>query len=115
MTPTERIYSLLEEQKKKSADLCRYLGISSSVLAGWKAQNTIPPSKYLSGIGSFLGCSVDFILTGEREENETELSLDEQLMKLDAKFALYGPVEELTDKQKETLINLFNYMRGGGE
>lgn len=71
MTATERMYFELERQRKKGSDLCRHIGISTSLLAGWKKQNTFPPSQYLAGIAEFLNVTVDYLLTGiEKEPSE---------------------------------------------
>lgn len=65
MTATERMYEKLAQQGKTSSSLCRFLNIKTSIIAGWKEQNTIPPAKYLVGISEFLNVSVDWLLTGE--------------------------------------------------
>lgn len=71
MTATERMYRELERQGKTSSSLCRYLGIKTSLIAGWKEQNTIPPAKYLVRISEFLNVSVDWLLTGTQAGEET--------------------------------------------
>lgn len=74
MTATERMYFELERQGKKGSDLCRHIGITTSLLAGWKKQNTFPPSQYLAGIAEFLNVTVDYLLTGiEKEPPEGQL------------------------------------------
>ena len=73
MTATERMYECLEKQGKKPAELVRHLGISSSVMAGWKASAEIPPSKYLVRISEFLNISEDYLLTGKEEVENTSL------------------------------------------
>ena len=68
MTATERVYYELDRQGKKGSDLCRHLNITTSLLAGWKKQNTFPPAQYLAGIAEFLEVTVDYLLTGKEKE-----------------------------------------------
>lgn len=90
MTATERVYYELERQGKKGSDLCRHLGITTSLLAGWKKQNTYPPAQYLAGIAEFLDVTADYLLTGK----EKELPADGQL-------ELHGVKGEVIDDQPE--------------
>lgn len=71
MTAIERLYSLLQLQNKKPADLCRFLEITSSVLANWKTTSEIPPAKYLVRISDFLNVSINYLLTGEEYNVQT--------------------------------------------
>jgi len=74
------MFEELSRQGKTSAGLCRHLDIKSSVLANWKASDTIPPAKYLVSICEYLNVSVDWLLTGQvkeecsRKESSWELS-----------------------------------------
>lgn len=101
MTATERMYDELHKQGKKGAELCKYLGISTSVLAGWKKQNTIPPSSYLVRICEFLDISVDYLLTG----HERELPEDMDLTK---GYDFEGNKTTISDEQAAVVRQIIN-------
>lgn len=65
MTVMERLLNEIEAQGKTQAGLCRHLNIKTSIIAGWKKTNSIPPSWHLVGISEYLGVSIDWLLTGE--------------------------------------------------
>lgn len=82
MTICERMFATLDEKGLKAAGLCRVLGIGTNITTGWKQRNTDPPSKYIAPICEYLGCSVEYLLTGQgvqdtKKEPTQEMSLDE--------------------------------------
>lgn len=72
MTISERLFSEMDARGVRAVDLCRELGINTSVTTGWKQRNTDPPAKYIIRICKFLGCSVEYLLTGEEPAQETK-------------------------------------------
>ena len=62
---TQRILSLLEEKSLTATDLCRAIGINTSTMTNWKNRGTDPPAKMIIPICEFLGCSIEYLLTGE--------------------------------------------------
>lgn len=85
MTICERMFSMIDDSKGalKQADLCRILDIKSSTMSTWKKTGKDPDAKYIARISDFLGCSVEFLLTGQetpqgaKKELTQEMSLDE--------------------------------------
>ena len=78
MNPIERMFDLLQAKALSVQSLCDNIGVSSSVVANWKARNEYPPSKYIQSICEFLEVSSDYLLTGKDispklTENELEL------------------------------------------
>lgn len=77
MTICERLFSTLDEKDLKAAGLCRFLGIGTNVTTGWKQRNTDPPARYIAPICEFLGCSVEYLLTGQEPQGtKKELTQD---------------------------------------
>lgn len=74
MIISERLFDELEKQGKHPSDLCRHLGIRTSITSGWKQLKTDPPAKYIIPIASFLGVSVDYLLTGKDGQTSTVFS-----------------------------------------
>lgn len=78
MTICERLFSTLDEKGLKAAGLCRVLGIGTNITTGWKQRNTDPPAKYIAPICEYLGCSIEFLLTG-REPQGTKKELTQEM------------------------------------
>lgn len=84
MTICERMFSMIDSSKGalKQADLCRILEIQSSTMSTWKRTGKDPDAKYIARISDFLGCSIEYLLTGQgvqdtKKEPIQEMSLDE--------------------------------------
>lgn len=84
MTICERMFVIIDSDKSKSAsDLCRHLGINTSVTTSWRQRNTDPPAKYLIQICEYLDVTPYYLLTGEDEQpidEFTSLNDDEKRM-----------------------------------
>lgn len=69
---TDRVYEIMNKQKKKQTDLANYLGVGKTTVNGWFHQTGDIPGKYLQGICEFLNASPRYILTGEEETEDTQ-------------------------------------------
>lgn len=65
MTICERLFDELKLRGLTSYGLAKVLGIHPTTISNWKQRNTDPPSKYIIAICGFLGCSIEYLLTGE--------------------------------------------------
>ena len=65
------MFDLLEQKNLSAYGLSQVLGVSTGVPANWKKRNTDPPAKSIPVICEYLGCSLDYLLTGE-EAKETK-------------------------------------------
>lgn len=110
MTVTQRLFRELINQRKTIASLCTYIDVKSNVVANWKAQNTIPPARYLVSICEFLDISADYLLTGEDawQRDVLETSIDRQrllkyydLMTDFEKGELLGEMKSITKDRTE--------------
>ena len=61
----ERIYKLLEEEKKTAYELCEKINIRASTMSTWKSRTTDPPAKCMKTIADFFGVSLDYLMTGQ--------------------------------------------------
>jgi len=90
----------------KQADLCRMLEIKSSTMSTWKKTGKDPDAKYITRISEFLGCSVEFLLTGvESKKKEPVLKISEngremlelyELLPEREQILLIGRLQEMT-------------------
>lgn len=48
---------------------CKETGINSSTISTWKTKNSVCSSRLAGIVAKYFGVSVDYILTGEKEEN----------------------------------------------
>lgn len=65
MTISERLFDEINRRNLTAYGLCKALGINPTTTTNWKQRNTDPPAKYILPICEFLGCSVEYLLTGE--------------------------------------------------
>lgn len=72
MTISERLFSELDSRKLTAYGLCQALGINTTTTTNWKQRKTDPPAKYIIPICEFLGCSVEYLLTGCDAGRETK-------------------------------------------
>lgn len=104
----ERFVSLCAENNTKPNPVASQLGISSGAVTKWKS-GTIPSSVTIHKIAEFFHVSVDYLLGKTDEKQQMEKTLDEQLA--NEQFALYGEVKDLTDEEKEAVLNFIRFTK----
>ncbi len=102
----ERFYNACISKGTKPNPVAKEIGISSGTLTKWKTTGTVPNGETLTKIADYLGCSVDYLLGRDQEQ---EKSLDEQLEGIE--FALFGEVKELTEEQKRDILNYAKFVK----
>jgi transcriptional regulator with XRE-family HTH domain len=105
MTIGERMFDELDKRGLTAYGLCQALGLGTSTTSNWKLRNTDPPAKYIVPICEYLGCSLEYLLTGQEtekapapgmSENGREmLELYEQLPERE-QLLLLGRLQEMT-------------------
>lgn len=104
MTISERLFSMLDERGLRAAGLCKHLGIGTNVTTGWKQRGTDPPAKYIAPICEYMGCSLEYLLTGEETKKEPVPGISENGREM---LALY---ERLPERQQILLIGRLQEM-----
>ena len=87
MEINERIFYLLEKQKRTAKELSDYIGVKPSSVSAWKTEGSWPSSKHIVRISEFFKVPIEYLFTGratpspilgpqERELLETYRQLD---------------------------------------
>ena len=100
----DRLKELRKNRGLTQLDFAREFKISNGAVGNWESGKRIPDSDTLSKIADFFGVSVDYLLG---RSNET--SIDEQLSGVE--FALYGEEKDLTEKEKEKILEFAKFVK----
>lgn len=100
MTICERMFFLIDNSNGalKQADLCRILNIGSSTMSTWKKTGKDPDAKYIARISDFLGCSLEYLLTGQEAEKKPAPGISGNGLELLEYF------EQLSEREQLLLI-----------
>lgn len=96
---------LREDRGLSQSQLAKELGVSQSTVGNWESGAREPNFSTTQQIADFFNVSVDYLL-GNTDEPRT---LDQQLEGID--FALFGEVHELTDEEKQDVINFAKFIK----
>lgn len=102
----ERFYDLCQQKNTTPNAVCSQLGLSNATATKWK-KGTTPSGETLSKIANFFNVSSDYLLG--KTDIQTKQTLDEQLA--NEQFALYGEVKDLTDEEKEAVLNFIKFTK----
>ena len=86
-------------------DVANYLGISQPAYANYERGARQADYETLKKLSDYFGVSVDYLL-GKEEKTPT---IDEQMN--DIEFALYGEVKDLTDEQKQEILDFVKFKK----
>ncbi len=86
-------------------DLASELQVAQNTLSYWEKGKFQPDNEMLQKIADFFNVSVDYIL-GRTDE---PFSVNQQLSGLD--FALYGETKDLTDEEKQDILDYVRYKK----
>lgn len=104
MTISERMFSLLDERGLSASGLCKVLGVGTNQTTNWKQRNTDPPAKYIVLICEYLGCSLEYLLTGQEAEKAPAPGISENGREM---LELY---EKLPEREQLLLIGRLQEM-----
>lgn len=113
MIPTdtaERIFSLLDEKGMEQKALALALGTTDKTVSTWRTGRTKSYTKYLSQIAEILGTTVNYLLTGEKNEPATVSS--DRPAGLDDIDAIY---QKLSPQDREALLRIARGLAAGGQ
>ena len=88
-------------------DVANFLGVDRTTYVKYENGNSEPSNDTLVKLAQYFNVSVDYLLG--RTDEPRQLSLDEQLEGVE--FALYGEVKELTDEQKQDILDFVRFKK----
>lgn len=104
MTICERMFALMDERNLSAYGLCQALGVVTSTTTTWKQRNTDPPAKHIYRICEYLGCSVEYLLTGQETKKDPSPDISENGREMLELF------ERLPDREQVLLIGRLQEM-----
>lgn len=100
----KRIDDLLEERNMNQADLADKIGITAATLSRNLNGVNPPKAEIVSAIADYFNVSTDYLL-GRTESKKVSSKLD------DFAFALYDETKELTEEQKQDIMDMVKKMK----
>lgn len=106
-----RLGELRNQKGYSQQKLSSILNVSRSTVAMWETEKAEPNSEMLVKLANIFDVSVDYMLG--RTDEPRPLSLDEQMEGIE--FALYGEVKDLTDEQKQEILDYVRFKKQQGK
>ena len=106
MEINERIFYLLEQQKRTAKELGDFIGVKPSSISAWKTEGSYPSSKYIIRISEFFNVSIDYLFTGHSTDfpilNKQQHELLETYSHLDSRgqHAVHMAIYQELDRMK---------------
>lgn len=109
MTLFDRIKKIAKDRGYSIAEVERRAGVSTNYIYQWKKRN--PNPKTLASVAKVLNVSVDYLLSGEEQKNETTKKVNIEEL-LDGTAMLTDRDGELTDSDRAALRALiYTYLQ----
>ena len=99
---------LLKEKGVTPYQVSKATGVAQSSLSDWKNGRSKPKYEKMLAISDYFGVSVDYILGNEPKEKtpaEADVTFD------DFTYAMYGEAKELTDEDKNMLLEMARMLK----
>ena len=100
-TPVERIFSLLKEKEIEQKEFAQLLGTTDKTVSAWKTGRSQSYTKYHPKISEVLGTTVEYLLTGKKEEPTVQ---DDGLT--EGERALMKQFRQLTPEQQDMVLRM---------
>lgn len=102
-----RIKELRLQRGIMQKDLSEFLNVAQNTVSYWEKGTYQPDNEMLARIADFFGVTIDY-LVGRTSSPELSV-LDSELSEVD--FALYGEVKDLTDEEKEKILEFVKFTK----
>ena len=99
-----RLKELREKKGLSQKAFSAKLGVSQSTVGMWESQKREPNFETTEKIANFFGVSTDYLLGRTDEPKPVDLDKD-------VRFALYSESEELTDDDKQAVLDFVRFLK----
>lgn len=100
----DKVKLLREREGLKQSEFGKALKVSDKAISMWENNQRVPKMGVVSKIAAYFGVSIDY-LVNDTEEYAEEITFD------DFDFALKAETKELTEEQKNILLNMAKMLR----
>lgn len=101
MDTVDRIFALLDKMPIEQQEFAKRVGVSDDTASNWRRRKSASYSKYLSKIADVLGTTVEYLLTGKKEEPTVQ---DDGLT--EGERALMKQFRQLTPEQQDMVLRM---------
>ena len=107
----ERVEALAAKEHITIKNMLIDLNMSLGSFSNWKKRGNIPSGEAVSKIAKYFNVSTDYLLGNT--DIPTPPSLDEQMDGIE--FALFGEIKDLTDEQKQEILDYVRFKQQQNE
>lgn len=101
-----RLKDLRETKGISQKQLANFLNVSQGSVGNWESGTREPNFDIIKKIADYFDVSADYLIG--RTDNPQQ-SIDQQLEGVE--FALYGEIKELTDDEKQDILNFVKFTK----
>lgn len=118
----EKLLELCKLRGVTPTEVTRQIGVNKSNVTYWK-NGSIPKATTMNKIANYFGCTVEYLL-GDVPEPDGKLVFADEITTPDPKredridrelegidFALYGEVKDLTNEQKQDVLDFIRFKK----
>lgn len=99
----KRLKNSREKNNLSQIQVSKLTGINNKTLSNYENGVSYPDPDTISLLAKLYKVSSDYLLGLSKEDNDIQLD--------DFQFALYGEVKDLTEEQKQTLLNMAKFLK----
>lgn len=97
-----RVAQLRKQCGMSQTDLAKVVGVSYAQLGRYETKGTQPPAEVLKKIAEALGTTVDYLISGDKDEKAQATLRDAELLQQ------FRAVEQMNEKDKSTIKDIID-------
>ncbi len=102
-----RIKELRIQRGIMQKDLSEFLNVAQNTVSYWEKGTYQPDNETLAKLADYFGVTTDYLIG--RTDTPDSSYLDSELSEID--FALYGEVKDLTEEEKEKILEFIKFTK----
>ncbi len=104
---SQRLKQLRKEKGITQDKLAKHFNLCTSTVGNWEIGKRQPDHDMLRNLSDYFGVTLDYLMG--RSDTAQKNPLDENLSDID--FALFGEVRDMTEEQKQDVLNYIKYKK----